>query len=225
MLYALLVAFVVIFVAEQGDKTQILAFALSTRYKAWQVLLGIGVATLLMNGVFAVAGRLVGNLIPSFWLWVASGVAFVGFGIWALLESEEDESAEADARFRGFGPIVTSGGLFFLAELGDQSELITMVLAANSAGPLLALGAAGPALQGLLAHAGVRAAAGSSTGTLVGVWLGSALGMLFADSLGIIAGRLLHRTLPGLLLRRIAGWLMVAIGAAVLVAALVSKLV
>jgi putative Ca2+/H+ antiporter (TMEM165/GDT1 family) len=224
MLYSLLVAFVVIFVAEQGDKTQILAFALSTKYKAWQVLAGIGVATLLMNGVFALAGRLVGNFIPSFWLWVASGVAFVGFGIWALLENEEEESAEADPRLRGYGPVLTSAGLFFLAELGDQSELITMVLAANPAGPLLALGAAGPALQGLLAHVGLQAATASSTGTLVGVWLGSALGMLVADSLGIIAGRLLHRSLPELLLRRIAGWVMVAIGALVLIAAVATKL-
>ena len=95
MLYAFLVAAIVIFIAEQGDKTQILAFALATRLKAWQVLLGIVLVNLVMLLVFALAGRLVGSFLPEFWIWVVSGVALIAFGIQSLV-SRDDEAADVE---------------------------------------------------------------------------------------------------------------------------------
>ena len=163
MLYSFLVAAIVIFISEQGDKTQILAFALATKYKAWEVLLGIFFVNLVVLFWFTLVGRLVGSLLPEFWLWVISGVAFVAFGV-ATLRSK-DEEAGVDARFGGRGPVLTTAGLFFLAEIGDQAELITMAIAANPAGPLGSLGALGTGIGVSLASLGITAAGSSPSPT------------------------------------------------------------
>lgn len=221
MLYAFLVAAVVIFVAEQGDKTQILAFALATKYKAWEVLLGIFFVNLVVLFLFALAGRFVGSLLPGFWLWVISGIAFVAFGVFTL--RSKDEEAGVDGRFSGHGPVLTTAGLFFLAEIGDQAELITMAIAANPAGPLGSLGALGVGIGSSLAGLGITAA-GSSIPNFVGVWLGAVVGIMSADALGVAAGRLLGRRLPERMLRRVSGTIFLVVGIAVLGLAIRSKL-
>lgn len=123
MLYALIVAAVVIFIAEQGDKTQILAFALATKFKgrAWQVFLGIFIANSVMLLLFTSAGRLIGSFLPQFWIWIISGLAFLAFGVFALLEKEEED---VEVRPTKYGPILTTIGLFVLAEIGDSAELL-----------------------------------------------------------------------------------------------------
>ena len=226
MLYALLVAAIVIFVAEQGDKTQILAFALATKYKAWQVLLGIVLVNAAMLLVFAVVGRLVGSFLPEFWLWVVSGLAFVAFGIHSLVSKEEGEAdAERDeGRLGKYGPVLATAGLFFLAEIADSAELLTMALAANPAGPLGSLGAFGRGIDRSLAALGVTAANVSPAATLIGVWIGAVLGLTLADALAVGVGRLLGRRLPEQLLRRVSGVIFLLAGLALLGAALWSKL-
>lgn len=222
MLYAFLVAATVIFVAEQGDKTQILAFALATKYKAWEVLLGIFFVNLVVLFLFTLAGRFVGSFLPEFWLWVISGVAFLAFGMFTLL-SKDEQDATVDARFGGRGPVLTTAGLFFLAEIGDQAELITMAIAANPAGPLGSLGVLGAGIGGSLASIGVTASKTSSAGTFVGVWLGAVVGIMLADGIGIAAGRLLGHRLPEKMLRRISGTIFVVVGMVVLGLAVRSK--
>ena len=139
MLYAFLVATVLIFLAEIGDKTQLLALVLATRYKAWQVLLGIFVATLLIHFLSTLAGGLIGSLIPPWVLTWIAGLLFVGFGVWTLrgdsVDEDEDEAAAA-----GFGPIVTSGVAFFLAEIGDKTQIMTMTIAADPGAALHSFG-------------------------------------------------------------------------------------
>jgi putative Ca2+/H+ antiporter (TMEM165/GDT1 family) len=226
MLYALIVAAIVIFIAEQGDKTQILAFALATKYKAWQVLLGIVMVNSVMLLVFALAGRLVGSLLPEFWVWIVSGIALVAFGIHSIV-SQEDEAADvedAQGRFGKYGPVITTAGLFFLAEIADSAELLTMAIAANPAGPLGSLGAFGRGLDRSLAGLGVTAVHASPTATLVGVWIGAVLGLTLADALAVAVGRLLGRRLPERLLRRVSGTIFLVGGLVMLGAAVWSKL-
>jgi putative Ca2+/H+ antiporter (TMEM165/GDT1 family) len=223
VLYAFLVAAIVIFVAEQGDKTQILAFALATKYRAWQVLLGIFSVNLVVLFLFTLLGRVVGSFLPEFWLWVISGTAFVAFGAFTLLAKDEKE-ADVDDRFGRRGPVLTAAGLFFLAEIGDQAELITMAIAANPAGPLGSLGALGTGIGVSLASLGVISARSSSLATFVGVWLGAVVGIMLADGIGVAAGRLLGRRLPEKILRRVSGTIFVVAGVVVLGLAVRSRL-
>jgi putative Ca2+/H+ antiporter (TMEM165/GDT1 family) len=223
MLYALIVAAIVIFIAEQGDKTQFLAFALAAKYRSWQVMLGILAANTVMLLLFTVVGRFVGSLLPEFWIWIVSGIAFIAFGAFALASKEEPD-ADVDAAPSKHGPFLTTMGLFILAEAGDSAELITMALAANPAGPLAALGDLGRTLGNSLAGMGVTASSGASVGTLLGVWIGSVIGLTLADALAVVVGMALGKRLPERLLRRVSGVVFLVLGVLVLGAALWSKI-
>lgn len=126
---AFLLSFVVIFVAELGDKSQLMAMAFATRYRFWTVLWAITAATAVVH-LFSVAlGVLVGGVIPSGPVNVVAGLAFLGFGLWTLrgdtLSEEEESRAERSTR-SAFLAIAVA---FFLAELGDKTMLATVTLA------------------------------------------------------------------------------------------------
>jgi putative Ca2+/H+ antiporter (TMEM165/GDT1 family) len=122
---------VIIFIAELGDKTQLVALCLASRYNAWMVLAGITVATLAVHVISVLLGGGVGHLLPAAWIHLIAGLAFVGFGLWTLKgDSLDDENCGA-ARVRSpFWLVVTT---FFLAELGDKTMLGTVTLAAGHA--------------------------------------------------------------------------------------------
>jgi putative Ca2+/H+ antiporter (TMEM165/GDT1 family) len=220
MLYAFVVATILIALAELGDKTQLLALALATRYKAWEVLVGIFVATLAIHLFSTLAGGLVGTLIPQFWLAIVSGLLFVGFGIWTLRGDEEDEDAVKASRY---GPIVTTAIAFFLAELGDKTQIMTMTIAADPAQMLRTFGSAGPAIEGFLASWGLSAASLTPQQAFWGVWLGSTVGMMIADGLAIIVGVVMGKTLPEKLITRISGTIFILFGLLAIVGAFVGR--
>lgn len=116
-------------VAEMGDKTQLVSLAFATRFPARVVLAGIFVATLLVH-LFSVAlGEALGLVIPVFWISIAAGAAFIGFGIWTIRgDTLGDEETKAAGRF---GPFLTVAVTFFLAELGDKTMLATVTLASQ----------------------------------------------------------------------------------------------
>lgn len=218
MLYALAVATILVALAELGDKTQLLALALACRFKAWQVLVGIFAATLAIHLFSTLAGQLVGNVVPKLWLAMATGVMFVGFGIWTLRgDSVEDE--EADRSGGRFGPIVTVAIAFFLAELGDKTQIMTMTIAADPAAVLRTFGAAGPAITSALASVGLTSEGLTGTSTFWGVWLGSTIGMMIADGIAIVVGSVMGKRLPEKLITRISGTIFILFGLATLVAA------
>jgi putative Ca2+/H+ antiporter (TMEM165/GDT1 family) len=116
-------------VAEMGDKTQLVALAFATRFSARVVLAAVFVATLLVH-LFSVAiGEALGLVIAPFWLTVAAGVAFVGFGVWTLRGDTVADDPACVAR--RFGPFLTVAIAFFLAELGDKTMLATVTLASQ----------------------------------------------------------------------------------------------
>lgn len=118
-----------IWLAEMGDKTQLVALAFAARFTAGVVLLGVFVATLLVH-LFSVAiGELLGLALPTFWITLAAGAAFIGFGIWTLRGDEIDDG-QVQVRSR-FGPFLTVAITFFLAELGDKTMLATVTLASQ----------------------------------------------------------------------------------------------
>ena len=220
MVYAFAVATILITLAELGDKTQLLALGLATKYKAWQVLIGIFIATLAIHLFSTLAGGLIGNLIPETWLRLASGVLFVGFGVWTL-RGDGDQDAEKATAGAKYGAIVTTAIAFFLAELGDKTQIMTMTIAADPSGVLRTLGSAGPAISTSLASIGLDATALTPLKAFWGVWLGSTAGMMIADGAAIIVGVVLGKTLPERLITRISGIIFVLFGVFAIVAAFI----
>ena len=126
---AFLVSLGLIFLAELGDKTQLVALTLATRYQAGVVLLGVLVATLLVHLFSVSIGALTGKFLSTGWIELLSGAAFVGFGLWTLRGDKLDEENGVIKSLASPFLIVTI--TFFLAELGDKTMLGTVTLAAS----------------------------------------------------------------------------------------------
>lgn len=222
MMYVFLLAVVLIFVGELADKSQILALSLATRYKAWQVLVGIFVATLLVHMASVFVGQIAGELIPPVAMALISGVLFVGFGVWTLRGDEVDES-EGD-RWRRFGPVVATGVAFFLAELGDKTQLMTITIAADPGHALIAYAdQAGLAVPAWLVTAGAGADGLTPVAAFWTVTLGSTLGMVLADALAILVGRAMGRSLPEHILRRFSGAAFIVFGIVTAIAGVTAR--
>lgn len=130
-------AFMLIFVAEMGDKTQILAMAFATRYAVKKVLLGIFIGAFLNHGLAVLLGSYLSRLIPVATLQVIAGFAFVGFALWTL--KAEDESDEKHKSMSKLGPVITVALAFFIGELGDKTQLTAITMAADAKAPIAIL--------------------------------------------------------------------------------------
>jgi putative Ca2+/H+ antiporter (TMEM165/GDT1 family) len=165
-MYAFLLSTAVIFVAELGDKSQLMAMTFAARYRARDVLIGITVATAVVHLASVGIGYWVGDAFADHQgaISVVAGLAFLGFALWTLRGDElTDEEADKARRSTGMA-IVAVGVAFFLAELGDKTMLATITLATQ---------------EGWL-----------------GTWIGSTVGMVAADALAIGVGAVLGRKLP-----------------------------
>ena len=128
-LVATAVSFAVIFVAELGDKSQLMAMTFATRFRPWPVLIGITVATAVVHLVSVGIGYGLGATLPTGWIALVAGIAFLAFGAWTLRgDSLTDEEKGKAERSTG-SAILAVGGAFFLAELGDKTMLATITLA------------------------------------------------------------------------------------------------
>jgi putative Ca2+/H+ antiporter (TMEM165/GDT1 family) len=127
--HALLLSFGVIFVAELGDKSQLMALAFAARYKAMPVLIGITVATAVVHAFSVGVGAVLGQAIPAKSISIVAGVAFLGFAAWTLRGDSLDEDEAAKAQRSTRSAILAASVAFFLAELGDKTMLATITLA------------------------------------------------------------------------------------------------
>ena len=132
MIAAFLLSFGVIFVAELGDKSQLMALAFATRFRTWPVLIAITGATAVVHLVSVALGGLIGNAMPTKAINIIAAIAFFGFGLWTLrgdeLSDEDEESTNLSSRH----VIVSVGTVFFVAELGDKTMLATITLATDA---------------------------------------------------------------------------------------------
>ena len=126
---AFVVALFFVFVAELGDKTQLVALAFATRYRPMLVLSAVFAATLLVHLFSVLIGEVLGLALPVFWIKLLAGLAFIGFGLWTLRGDELDE--ENKIHENKFGPFITVAVTFFLAELGDKTMLATITIASQ----------------------------------------------------------------------------------------------
>jgi len=126
MISELIKAFILIFIAEMGDKTQILAIAFATKYPVKKILIGVFVGSLLNHGLAVIFGYYLGSVIDFGIVKVVTGIAFVIFALWTL-RIDEDEF-EKPSKYR-FGAVLTVSIAFFLGELGDKTQLAAVALA------------------------------------------------------------------------------------------------
>jgi Ca2+/H+ antiporter, TMEM165/GDT1 family len=165
-MHAFLLSTAVIFVAELGDKSQLMAMTFAARYRARDVLLGITVATLIVHLISVGLGVAIGEAFQESQdvISILAGLAFLGFAAWTLRGDELTEEEADKARHATGAAILAVGVAFFLAELGDKTMLATITLA--------------------------------TTEGWFGTWIGSTLGMVLADALAIWVGYLLGKRLP-----------------------------
>ncbi|WP_111511788.1 TMEM165/GDT1 family protein [Mycobacterium kyogaense] len=132
MIAALLLSFAVIFVAELGDKSQLMAMMFALRYRWWVVLSAILAATTAVHILSVAIGHYLGAALPTHLLGLIAGVMFIVFGLWTL-RGDSLTDQEASRAQRATAPaffVVTSA--FMLAELGDKTMLATITLAADN---------------------------------------------------------------------------------------------
>ena len=177
-LEALAVAFGVVFVAELGDKTQLMVLAFATRYRGLPVVVGVVAASALVMGLSVLVGAAVGSLVDGRLMQLVGGVVFLLFAAWTLLGRDDDaEDVEALARSgararTGLRAAAIVGGTFLLAELGDKSMLAALTLA-TQAEPLA-------------------------------TWAGATLGLVGVSLIAVVVGRQLGSRVPRRLMRYIA---------------------
>ncbi len=165
-MYAFLLSTAVIFVAELGDKSQLMAMTFAARYRARDVLVGITVATAVVHLFSVGIGAVIGTSFSQYQstISIVAGLAFLGFALWTLRGDELTEEEASKARSSTRTALVAVGVAFFLAELGDKTMLATITLATQ---------------EGWL-----------------GTWIGSTLGMVLADALAIVVGAVMAKKLP-----------------------------
>ena len=123
------ISLVFVAIAEMGDKTQLVALAFATRYRATTVLGGVFVATLAVHLVSVFLGEMADMALPLFWINLLAGLSFLAFGAWTLRGDTLDE--EAELKPKRFGPFLTVAVTFFIAELGDKTMLTTITIASQ----------------------------------------------------------------------------------------------
>jgi len=128
-LEAFLISTGIVALAEIGDKTQLLAFILAAKFrKPWPIIVGILVATLANHSLAGALGSWITLLMePQTLRWVL-GLSFIAMAIWTLIPDEFDEDDAKLARFGVFGTTLIA---FFLAEMGDKTQVATVALAAQ----------------------------------------------------------------------------------------------
>lgn len=157
-----------IFIAEMGDKTQLLLVAMAGKYKVSHILTGTWLATVLLNVLAVGVGAALGSYLDMRVIKLAAGLAFFWFA-WSTLKGEEEEESEKEIKHRA-GPVLAIFGSFFIGELGDKTQLSAITLAAN-----------------YTQHQFMSA---------FQVFLGCTLGLILADLIGLIVGVVLKSKMP-----------------------------
>lgn len=160
MVEAFLVSFGVVFAAELGDKSQLVALALATRYRALPVLVAISLSTALIHLIAVLVGGAVGAALPTEIIGLVAGLAFIGFGVWTLRGDGDDDDEESNVAVTGRSIVMSVAGVFFLSEFGDKTMLASFTLATDNG----------------LVGTWLGASLGMITADAIAIWVGKVLG-------------------------------------------------
>ena len=167
---SLLASMGLVFLAELGDKTQLVALGFGARHRLSPVLVGVAIGYGVSNLWSVSAGGLLGVALPVRAIGLVGGLLFLGFAAWTLRDRDAAAGEVADADGEGAGTIdrrsivVSVAGAMFVAELGDKTMLATATLAA----------------QGSPLH----------------TWVGATVGIILSGTLGVLLGRVFGARLP-----------------------------
>jgi putative Ca2+/H+ antiporter (TMEM165/GDT1 family) len=129
---ALLISTALVTLAEMGDKTQLLSLLLAAKFKKpWTIVAAILVATLLNHALAAWLGHWLTGLIPPEAMRWILGLSFLAMAGWMLIPDQLDEDEQGLLRWQRFGVFGLTFILFFLAEMGDKTQIATVMLAAQ----------------------------------------------------------------------------------------------
>ncbi|MGW5573582.1 TMEM165/GDT1 family protein [Nocardia thailandica] len=178
MIATIALSFGVLFLAELGDKSQLMALTFSLRYRWWVVLSGITLASVAVNLIAAGVGHFLGTALPADAIAVVTALTLLVVGLWTLREAsgpaeEADDDAPAAPKARNALLVIVSA--FTLAELGDRTMFAAAALA--------------------------------SSNNWLAVWIGSVAGMVAAGGLAIAVGKLAGRHIPERLIAFCSGLL------------------
>ncbi|MFI6368610.1 TMEM165/GDT1 family protein [Nocardia sp. NPDC050630] len=189
MIATILLSVGIVFLAELGDKSQLMALTFALRYRWWVVLGGIATASAAVHLISVGVGYFLGAALPTRAIALVAALTFLAVGLWTLREhfGSDDEAAEPKPPRATTAPFLVVLSAFLLAELGDRTMFATAALATDN--------------------------------SWVGVWVGSTIGMVAADALAIAAGILVGKHLPEHVIGIGSGLLFLYFGTASLLAA------
>lgn len=175
-------AFGLLFLAELGDKTQLVAMALAHRHRAGPVLAGIGAAFLVLNALAVAVGAALYEMVPEWAVLLFAGALFLAFGVHIWRAGEEEEEAAEEVTATGWWRVAAASfGLIAVAELGDKTQLALVAMVA-------------------------------ATGEAWAVLVGGTLALWAVSVLGVAVGATVLRRLPAVWVHRGAGVLFLAFG-------------
>ena len=190
---SLLATLGLVFVAELGDKTQLVALGFGARHRLGPVLLGVAIAYAVSNLLAVVVGGLLGVALPVRTIGLVGGLLFLGFAAWTLRDAKADapgDEAGIDGQGRGTvtgrSIVLSVATAMFLAELGDKTMLATATLAAQ--------------------------------GSPLYTWVGATVGIILSGMLGVLVGRVFGARLPERVTRVGSAALFAVFGAVLLAA-------
>ncbi|WP_062981372.1 TMEM165/GDT1 family protein [Nocardia anaemiae] len=189
MITTILLSVGIVFLAELGDKSQLMALTFALRHRWWVVLGGIASATAAVHLISVGVGYFLGAALPTRAIALVAALTFLAVGLWTLREhfGSDDAETETEPPRSTTAPYFVVLSAFLLAELGDRTMFATAALATDN--------------------------------SWVGVWIGSTLGMVAADALAIAAGILVGKHLPEHVIGICSGLLFLYFGTASLLTA------
>ena len=180
----LIASFLIVGLAELGDKSQLLTMALAAKYPIEKVIYGIFSATATLMLIAVLLGGIIQRMVPALFISILAGAFFIIYGliIIAPIKKEEEKKEESEKAIRSRDPFWIVFGSFFLAEIGDKTQLATFALTAKY-------------------------------GTPVQIWIGATLGMVLVNLFGLVIGNVLKNYLPEKIINYLSGGVFIVFGA------------